>query len=226
MKTILAPKIYICLISFIFCFFQMACSDSNLEPIVVDPDTEDPMEDPADDDAMDDPEISDNPVLRINCGGEEVSYGDIVFTVDDFFTGDTEGFDNLEIPDILETEMDSIYVTERISSAALGNFEYKIPITNGTYKLRLHFAEIFWGAPGGDAGSSDSRVFDVDVEGEVVLNDFDIFAKVGAVTATVEEFVVMVEDQELNIKFTASTDRPKISAIEVLGDGQILTTGG
>ena len=225
MKTSLFPKFYIWLLPGIFSFIQISCADSNLEPIGGDPSTEDPIEDTGED-PKDDPEISDNPVLRMNCGGEEVSYGDTVFTVDDFFTGASEAFENLNIEEVLETEMDSIYVTERISTADLGNFEYKIPITNGTYKLRLHFAEIFWDAPGGDTGGIASRIFDVDVEGEVLLNDFDILDKVSAATAIIEEFVIKVEDQELNIKFTASTDRPKISAIEVLGDGQILSTGG
>ena len=58
-----------------------------------------------------------------------------------------------------------------------------IPITNGTYNVKLHFAEIYWGAaePNGDptGGGTGSRVFDVDIEGQVVLNDYDIFEEVG-----------------------------------------------
>ena len=225
METTIFPKFSRQVLTIIFYLTFIACADSNLEPIGGDPNDPDPMEDPMVD-PMDDPEISDNPILRLNCGGDEVSFGDTVFTADEFFTGDSMPFENTAIQDVLETEMDSIYITERISMDDLGNFEYQIPITNGTYKLRLHFAEIFWGAPDGGAGGSNARVFDVDVEGAVELNDYDIFDEVGAITAVVKEFVVVVEDQELNIKLTASADRPKISGIEVLGDGQILTSGG
>lgn len=223
MKTFISLNLVRLFLATIISLTFFNCTDSNLEPNTTDdPNSEDPMgEDP-----MDDPQISDNPVLRLNSGGEEVSYGDTVFTADDFFTGDSEGFENTTIKDILETDMDSLYISERISSGNLGSFEYKIPITNGTYKLRLHFAEIYWGAPDGGEGNPNSRVFDVDIEGAVELNDYDIFDEVGARTATVEEFILTIEDQELNIKFSASVDRPKISAIEVLGDGQILSTGG
>lgn len=197
------------------------CTDSNLEPVGGNPETGEPEEE-----AVNNPRISDNPVLRMNCGGEEVGYGDTVYTADFFFNETSKSLSNRSIQDILETDMDSIYITERTSDGDEGNFEYSIPIDNGSYKLKLHFAEIFWGAPGGGAGASGARVFDVEVEGEVVLDDYDIFSKVGAMTATIEEFIITIDDRNLNIKFTAGIDQPKISVIEVLGDGQILAIGG
>jgi hypothetical protein len=204
----------------------LACTDSSLEPIDTGgPDSEEPAEEPMGEDPGEEPEISDNPILRLNSGGEEVAYGDTVFTADDFFSGDSMSFNNAEIGDILETDMDSLYVTERNSVAGMGNFEYKIPITNGTYKLKLHFAEIYWGAANGGDGNAGARVFDVDVEEALILDNYDIYDEVGAITAIIKEYIVTVEDEELNIKLTASVDRPKISAIEVLGDGQIINTG-
>lgn len=221
MKTSIFLKLSRLFLAILLALTFFECTDSNLQSEgTEDPDSENPI----DENPMDDPQISDNPVLRLNSGGMEIAYGDTVFTADNFFTDDSEGFENLAIEEILETDMDSIYLSERISLANLGNFEYNIPITNGTYKLKLHFAEIFWGAPDGGVGNPNSRVFDVDIEDAVKLNDYDIYNEVGAVTAVVEEFVVTIEDQELNIKFSASVDRPKVSAIEVLGDGQILST--
>jgi hypothetical protein len=51
-------------------------------------------------------------------------------------------------------------------------FEYKVPVPNGTYQVRLHFAELNKTAAG-------QRVFDVKVENQTALNRFDIFAEAG-----------------------------------------------
>lgn len=169
------------------------------------------------------PEISDNPVVRLNSGGGEVGYGDIVFTADDFFDSTSQPFSNSSVTSVEDTDMDELYVTERIANADQGSFSYNIPITNGTYNVKLHFAEIYWGAPDGGSEGANNRVFDVTIENFVKMTDFDIYAEVGAVTAVVKTFEVTVDDEELNISFSASMDRPKLSALEVLGDGQVLT---
>lgn len=203
------------------------CSDANLEPVGGMPVDEEPiMENNEEDDPEEVSEISDNPILRLNCGGEEIGYGDIVFTEDNFFGGDTMCVENTAITDVQETEMDGIYIFQRSSIDDIGSFEYSIPITNGTYILKLHFAEIFYGAPGGGMGDVNARVFDVEVEGTVLLEEFDVFMEAGALTAIIKDFEVTITDQELNISTYASVDRPALAAIEVLGDGQILNPGG
>jgi len=65
-------------------------------------------------------------------------------------------------------------------------------------------------------------VFDVSIEGTKVLDNYDIFKKAGAFTATTETFNVTVADGNLNIDFSAlvsdgGINRPKVSAIEILG---------
>jgi hypothetical protein len=77
----------------------------------------------------------------------------------------------------------------------------------------LHFAEIYFRGP-------DLRKFDVSIEGIKVLDNYDIYRKVGAFTATKEAFNVNVADGTLNIFFSAlaadgGVNRPKISAIEI-----------
>ena len=186
--------------------------------------TEDGLEtiDPGNPDG-ENPDISENPVVRLNSGGSEVGYGDIVFTEDQFFDQEGQAYANDAVTEVADTDMDEIYTTERISNADLGAFSYNIPITNGTYNVKLHFAEIYWGAPEGGKEGADNRVFDVTIEGDMVLPNLDIYAEVGAVTALVKTYEITVDDEELNISFSASTDRPKLSALEVLGDGQLLT---
>ena len=225
MKTPISGTVYVHFLNILLLISICSCSDSNLEPIGGVPVDEVPMEDTEEEETEETEEesgISDNPVLRLNCGGDEIGYGDTVFTEDNYFGGDTMDFENADVMDVLETEMDNIYIKQRSTIDELGSFEYTIPITNGTYILKLHFAEIFYGAPSGGVGTSNARVFNVEVEGMVLLQEFDIFVEAGAVTAIIKEFEVNIEDEELNIRANASVGRPALAAIEVLGDGQII----
>jgi hypothetical protein len=100
----------------------------------------------------------------------------------------------------------------------------RLPI--GTYRVRLYFAETWWGAgcPGG--GGVGARVFDIVIEGAVVLAGFDIFAASGgcicSTTTTsgvpvVKTFDVFVGDGTLDIALVPTKDKGKISGIEVFG---------
>ena len=82
--------------------------------------------------------------------------------------------------------------------------------------LRLHFAER--AAANNTAGK---RLFDIDVEGETVRQDFDIFAAAGGLnTATVLGINnVTVKGGSLELALKATADYPAISAIEVLCQG-------
>lgn len=229
MKTPNSRTVFVHILSILLLFGISSCSDSNLEPVGGMPVDEVPMEEAEEEETEETGEesgISDNPILRLNCGGDEIGYGDTVFTEDNYFGGDTMDFENAAVMEVLETEMDLIYIQQRSTIDELGSFEYAIPITNGSYVLKLHFAEIFYGAPSGGVGTSNARVFNVEVEGAIVLQEFDIFVEAGALTAIIKEFEVTIEDEELSIRTNASVGRPALAAIEVLGDGQILNPGG
>lgn len=157
--------------------------------------------------------FEENPVIvNINSGGDELIFSDISYMEDQFFVGTSVAFTPAITPTIANTEKDELYLTERNGT----DFGYAVELENGTYKVILHFVEIFWGAPGnGAAGGIGDRVFDVSLEGVVVKNDYDIFEDVGALFATQEEFEVNLVDGMLNIGFSASVDNAKISAIEI-----------
>ncbi|GAB0496805.1 hypothetical protein MMPV_008126 [Pyropia vietnamensis] len=94
---------------------------------------------------------------------------------------------------------------------ASGAFTYTFPVTSaGTYTVSLHFAEVWSGAQ--DVGK---RVFSVALEGAVVLEDYDIFADVGANVGTVKIFSVSVSDGALDITFTSVVQNAVVMAIEV-----------
>jgi hypothetical protein len=89
-------------------------------------------------------------------------------------------------------------------------FKYTIPVTNGNYTVRLHFAELNKSAAG-------QRVFDVSIEGVKRLDRFDVFAAAGGANkAIVREFVTAVSDGNLTIDFIRQVDNAFVNAIEII----------
>lgn len=109
------------------------------------------------------------------------------------------------------TQDKAIYLNERYSMTA-----YRIPVANGTYVVRLHFAETYEGIR--DVGQ---RVFSVAVEGKPALADLDVFREAGkqTFTAFVKELQAEVNDGELTIEFTPKVQNPMINGIEVQSAG-------
>ena len=161
--------------------------------------------------------IEDAVSWRINSGGKQAAeFGGYTFVADTFYSSGSMEWENTSLPSIASTEYDELYHTERISQEEKGSFSYDIPVANGEYAVFLHFAEIWFGAGTGVAGKVGRRVFDVFLERQPGLIKYDLIKEAGPLQALVERFDVTVEDGELNIDFNASTDKPKIAAIEVL----------
>ncbi|MGI9551691.1 MAG: ThuA domain-containing protein [Aurantibacter sp.] len=162
-------------------------------------------------------------VLRINSGGAAVVFNDSInYIADTLFIGNGQSYTNNNIADILETTQDSIYKTERTTNANLQSFGYNIPVSDGDYEIKLHFAEIYWGATGGDGGGEGKRVFGVAIEGEEVITDYDMNAEKDPMTAIIKTFSATVVDGELNIDFGASVNQPKVAALEIYGVGDVI----
>ncbi len=86
---------------------------------------------------------------------------------------------------------------------------YHIPLANGTYHLNLYFSENFYAKKG-------ARIFSVTAEGKKIINNLDIFARVGKNRALVTKFTVKVTGSSLDLGFTSTRDLAKIGGIEVL----------
>lgn len=123
---------------------------------------------------------------------------------------------------IIKTDDDPIYQTQRT-----GLTGYKMDVPQGEYELTLHFAELvsdqkkealaynLSDAAVGDVKAQD-RVFDVLVNGVVVLKDFNIAKKYGYLTAGYEKMRIRVADTNgLNIEFRAIKGEPVLNAIQL-----------
>ncbi len=102
----------------------------------------------------------------------------------------------------------AVYQTCRWNSA----FTYTIPnLTPGaSYKLRLHWAELTFQGAG-------QRAFNVAINGNSVLSNFDVYANVGFKKALVKEFTATADSNgNVTIAFTqGSADNPFINGIEI-----------
>ncbi|MBA2521257.1 MAG: L,D-transpeptidase family protein [Chloroflexia bacterium] len=139
---------------------------------------------------------------------------------DDYFDGGLAR-DRLVVTEIDGTDEPELYLTQRRGDARgkPGDFAYAIPVPGpGTYQVRLHFAEIYWGAEGGAPGGRGKRIFSVDAEDQPALIDYDIYDDVGPMVAVVKQFTVEVDDDTLDLYFYGTHDQPMVAAIEVLGE--------
>ncbi len=166
-------------------------------------------------------------LLRINSGGPEVVLDGATFLADQYFDAQgTVAYTNPLVTEIAGTEEDALFLTERITADGTnikGPFSYNIPVSSGTYSVKLYFAEIYWGVdnPESFEGSVGKRIFNISLEGSPIFTGYDLVKEVGPATASFRMYDIEVTDGELNITFEATVNKPKISAIEVLGNGTI-----
>jgi hypothetical protein len=111
-----------------------------------------------------------------------------------------------------------LFQNERYSENDSPAMVYTIPAPIGTYTLNLYFSENY--VPG-----AGQRVFNVKVNGALVLTKFDIFATAGAQhTAVIKTFVVL-STGTITIEFdheSPAVQNPKIDAIELVPVAQTL----
>ncbi len=146
-------------------------------------------------------------IVRVNAGGGAFTDNAGNSWSADF--GFNTGYVNADFSPISGTVNDTLYQSERWSSSALA---YSFTVPNGDYTVNLHFAEIWDGA-----FAVGARVSDVSIEGQLRVDNLDIFSQVGARTALMISLPVTVNDGQLNIALNKVVQQPKISAIEVFG---------
>lgn len=110
------------------------------------------------------------------------------------------------------TDDPEIYARERY-----GNFSYAIPVSEGRYRVTLHFAESYWGpiSPGG--GGVGTRIFDVYCNGIALLRNFDMLKEAGQHTQIVKTFHNLQSNAQgkLLLSFVPVKNYANVSAIEV-----------
>lgn len=102
------------------------------------------------------------------------------------------------------TEEDVIYQSEKYSSVG-----YKVRIPNGNYDVKLMFAENYF-------DNSGSRIFDVYLEHNRIIENLDIYNEVGKNAALVKEITnAQVDDGILDIQFAEKVNNSLINGIVI-----------
>jgi hypothetical protein len=103
-----------------------------------------------------------------------------------------------------------------IAGERYGNFSYNIPVSKGTYRLKLYFTESWFG-PGRDGGGGiGSRRFDVYAEKQSLLLDFDLFRE-SRNRPVVKEFHGLKTDADgyINLRFVERANHAAVNALEL-----------
>ncbi|HXU06755.1 MAG TPA: malectin domain-containing carbohydrate-binding protein, partial [Polyangia bacterium] len=146
------------------------------------------------------------PVYQINCGsGASVP----PFQQDQYFTGGA-AFGNLtpvDVSDVSNPAPGQVYQSKRYAA-----FTYRFPglVPSAPYAVRLHFAELFFSGP-------TRRIFDVRLNGVVVLPAFEVLQATDPLRAVVEQFNTTADaNGVITVDFIPIVDNPIVSAIEVV----------
>ena len=151
--------------------------------------------------------------VRLLAGFESGNYTDRsgqVWESDRYFQGGSV-FDCGDRP-IFGTREPRLYQSRRE-----GTFSYDIPLAPGVYELRLYFAETLYGENNAAGGGETSRLFDVFVNGNRILQNFDVIGEVGATTADIRAFkdITPAADGKLHLRFETVTNPAFVNAIEI-----------
>ena len=146
-------------------------------------------------------------VVAINAGGAQVNYNGVQYKADQYSTGGTAHSTTSSISNVAEG---ALFQSERY-----GTYGYEIPVTNSTYTIELHFAEIYQTTVG-------RRSFNLAVEGAQEMYQVDLYSLIGAnaaYTYVVED--VQVTDGKLNIDLTTLVDNATLAGFAIYS-----STGG
>jgi beta-galactosidase len=121
---------------------------------------------------------------------------------------------------ILGTSDDPIYQTQQV-----GIDRYVLDVPAGKYDLTLHFAELQGGiAKGLPYNLSDpdriepngKRIFDVYINGKLVLDSFDISKEHGTATAIAKTIQITIgENKGIEVRFKAIEGEPVLNALQL-----------
>jgi hypothetical protein len=154
------------------------------------------------------PPATGTPLVSIDCGGVATTGADgTAWSADQSFSGGDLAYTGYPVTGTADS-----YVYRTARRGLYGNFSYSIPIANGSYTLKLKFAEIMFSGVG-------QRVFNVNVNGAPVLTNFDIVADAGPLVADDKTFSVTVTNGVLQIDVIGVTGFGILNGIQVLSSG-------
>jgi hypothetical protein len=110
------------------------------------------------------------------------------------------------------TSEPGLYTGERY-----GNFNYALPVDEGSYKLTLYFSEKYWGSDVSKTGGVGSRVFDIFCNGAALTRNLDIVEAAGSGRALVKTYRGLRPNAQgkLIVSFVPNVNYASVDAVEL-----------
>jgi len=155
-------------------------------------------------------EVADTPIWEADTGGQPSPY----LTNSSTNTGVSTSTASIDLndPSVPVGTPEAIFQSQRFDLVGNGEMGWAFPVADGDYSVRLYFSENFEFAQG-----VGLRQFDIEIEGAIVLDNYDVFADVGGYTGVVKTFSVSTADGAIDIRLLHESENPSIKAIEILG---------
>ena len=106
-----------------------------------------------------------------------------------------------------------LFAQERYDEETGEEMEYKIPLLDGDYVVNLYVGNSF-----DETTEIGDRIFDIEIEGNVVLDGFDPIVTFGHQVGGLLSYPITVVDGEMNIRFIHDVQNPIVNAIELILD--------
>ncbi len=153
--------------------------------------------------------------LFLNAGGNtEETFENMVFqsesSLDQFHNDNSYRFSNFN------ASKERLFNTERNGGLVL----YQVPVPNGKYTVYTYHKELWFGYSGPSARAGQ-RVFDISLQGEEKIQNFDMFVHNGnkEVVFTFEE--IEVKDGVLVLEMRATSNRATIGGLAIVGEDYV-----
>lgn len=153
--------------------------------------------------------------VRIICGYSKRDYLDLegkTWGPDRYYTGGTARVE----PQVFIARASDNTPFETVRE---GEFSYDIPLKAGVYELHLYFVETDYGPGTLRGGGEVSRLFHIDLNGNRLLTDFDVFSDASGTNVADERVykdITPASDGQLHMNFTKAIDYPILNALEVV----------
>jgi chitodextrinase len=150
------------------------------------------------------------PTIRVNAGG--AAYVDAASNTWSADTGFNTGKSSNEPGTVVGTPDPTLYKTVRFDEATSPELQYAFTVPNGSYTVRLYFAETASSGTG-----TGKRVFNIDIQNQRAFDNVDIYTQAGgAFKALMLEKTAVVSGGQLQIRFLHKVNNPRINAIEII----------
>ncbi|MGH9696963.1 MAG: malectin domain-containing carbohydrate-binding protein, partial [Bryobacteraceae bacterium] len=147
--------------------------------------------------------------MNIDCGAYQnyTATDGTLWSADQYYSGGQQLYTGYTVADSPDS---SLYRTARVGY--YGDFSYAIPLANGVYKLTLKFSEVQYWVAG-------QRIFNVLVNDNPVLTNFDVIAQGGYFRAIDRQFSTTITDGMLRIRVQGVANTGLLNAIQIAPTG-------